>query len=159
MYRCVEIKKPSPPYGEENKLRNPVPVLPVGIAKTAFQVSFFKMNPNENIDGHPDCEQQVASSHARCGPKSDEDPRHHGVAHELVEQRCLEPGRKVLPASQIQVHLLEAKQLEVIDKISGNQHDQPPRQEQRVQDRTSNLVFNLSDYTGHGSPLPKQEGE
>src|SRR5882762_4713439 len=74
-----------PSSRERYQHRNSLAIDAIGLAIGAHQIAFFKLNREDDIGGGHDRKEQMAKSHARRDPESDDETEIEGVTDHLVQ--------------------------------------------------------------------------
>lgn len=78
--------------------------------------------------------------HGRSGPEGEEPAHVQRVSHKFVESGCLEGKSSLLFSQQIESHLPQSEQVEVVNEERGRQHQEPSKGKQRQQHTGSESV-------------------
>src|SRR5216683_1106427 len=91
-------------------------IFAVSVSVEIYQVSFFELDGDNDVSSCHDREEQMAESHARRAPESDDEPKIERVPNHFVQSRRLEGYLCFGSALKIVVNLLESKQGKMIDE-------------------------------------------
>src|SRR5512145_1591523 len=96
------------------------------------QVTLFQLNSDQDISARHPREQEVTNRHVWCKPESDQKSQHDRVADKLIKHRGAEAQFGLGLSSQLQEHLSQAEEVEVIDQECTEQHDEPAEPRESV---------------------------
>ena len=65
-------------------------IVSVVSAKKMPKVAFFKLDPDQDVDGASGCKEQMSRRHVRRCPEGDDKSKHHGLSKVTVEASGLE---------------------------------------------------------------------
>src|SRR6516164_6318426 len=94
-------------------------------------------------------------SHLRAGPEGNDESEHDRMPDDAVEQRRLERDWGIRLTAEMQEHLAQSEQIEVIDQKRGDEHDQPARSEQDPEPCRQERIGDAPDDIRHGAPEPE----
>src|SRR3954466_6267720 len=87
----------------------------VGGPQLPEERTLLEVHSDHDVNAHSEREHEVARRHVRCGPKADEQRKHHWMTHVTVEHGRHEALARVARAPEAMEGLLQAEQIEVVD--------------------------------------------
>ena len=91
-------------------------VLTVLVAVESHEIALFKLKSDQNVRGRHRREKQMPNAHRWRCPKCDNETSHDRMSNEAVDGPRLETDRHVGLVSEMQEHLAQPKELEVVNQ-------------------------------------------
>ena len=124
------------------------------------QVALFEhLNSEEDVARRYCGKQEMPCSHHRSRPEGDQEPDLDGVPDKAVEAWRPKAEIFVRCALDRQPRLAQSKEIEVVDHHRRQEDDCPTGPEGRLEDSSTNRVFDRPDDFRHWTPLPIHQEE
>src|SRR6478609_10741987 len=125
----------APPPAESGHQRGDAgAVLVVRRPERPAEVTLLERDPDADVAGGGDGEQQVGRAHPRGGPEGEHEPRHQRVPHEGVEPVDLQLGGRSPVRGRRPAGLAEPDELEVVDGEGRRDREHPAGRAERPED-------------------------
>ena len=95
------------------------------VAQQLSQIALFELDGHEDVAGCHEREQEVRSRHGRCAPEREQKAKVQRMADQPVGTRVAKADVSVRTADELQPHLPQAEEVEVIDDERRGQDGQP----------------------------------
>src|SRR5438105_1969865 len=143
---------------KRNEHRNALAVTRV-LRMEAHEIALLELDRHENVRRRHHREEQMGHGHRRRAPKCEEPSDVQRMTHELVWSGRAELQFRVRLSDQLQPHLTESEEIEVIDEECRHQHESPTERERNPQCDSRRVAVDRPHHAPEGTPLPEQQNQ
>src|SRR5262245_60870478 len=157
-----------PRYLRRRRLRHPesghqhrdaAPVLGVPLTVGLDEVPLLESYRDQNLGRGRDREEEMRRSHRRRRPEGEQPADVEGMPHVAVRTGSDEAEWPVLFAPEVEPHLPEPEQVEVVDEEGGDEDGEPAGSEEPVQHGRHHRLLDVPHQAADRSPLPEEKQE
>src|SRR5262245_9546379 len=133
--------------------RDAAPVLGVPLTVELDEIPLLESYRDQNVGRGQDREEEVRCRHRWRRPEGEQPADVEGMPHVAVRTRSDEAERPVRLAPEVEPHLPEPEQVEVVDEEGGDGDGEPAGNEEPVQRDRHHWVLDVPDHAADRAPL------
>src|ERR1041385_4741627 len=121
------------------------------------QIPLLKLDCNKYVRSRTNCIHQMRRSHQWRSPSHQQPPHIQRMPHQPIWPRRTEFIRRIRLADQVQPHLTQSKQIEMVDQKGSHQYGQPTKSVKPLENRPPEALLDAPNGAPHWLPFPKQQ--